>query len=224
MAFFNRVRKRLRFSLRALLGLTAVVAVFFSIGSSVGYIEATGALVAILLLTYSTKAAGDGRTASAARVLGIAVLWMTAVDVSWFREECQDCHLDLDMLHFRVYGVSMARIQHAEYGIVICRIAQDLGNPCPHRFERWHMTRYWGMFLPARPHFTGIVRLVGDEPPSWYDEETTRILRRRVRASPELAEEFYARVIISHDRDYLRRFIRGLIEERTGKPYPSEAP
>lgn len=224
MGFLNQIREKLRFSLKALLGFTTVAAVFFWIGSRVGYIEAIGLVAAIVLFTCAKNAGSRKTWRPMARTFGIGILWMTAVDVSWFWEVCQDCRLDREALHCRVYGVSVLRIPLGEYSWIVCRIAEDLGKPCQHQFEREHLTRFWGMFLPARPgFFTGTLRL-GDGPPEWYDEETSRILRMRAQASPELAEEFHARVIVSRDREYTREFVWGLIEERTGKPFPPEAP
>lgn len=222
MVSLRSIRKSLRFSLRNLLAFTAAVALFFSIACTVGYIEATGALVAIGLLTWSIR-----MTARVwrfhARIVGIAVLWMTAVDLSWYVERCQYCWLDCDVIHARVYSVSLFEFKWAEHGRVLRDIAKDLGKPCPHRFERTHMTRCWGMFLPARPYFRGTVRLYFDEPPCWYDDKTTRILQERAEASPKVAEEFYARAILGEDRVYIRKFTRELAEERTGKKWPPES-
>ncbi len=216
MPYLRQLQKSLRFSLRTLLGVTGLVAVFFSVGCTVGYMEATGTVVAIALLAWSAAVAvGAWRFRGAA--VGFAVLWMTAVDLSSYVENCRYCRLDLDTLHVRVYGHSLVRIPLREYG-VLHLIAEDLGRPCPHRFKRWHMTRFCGLFVPGSPR-SHCHRLIDEGPPSWYDEETVRILQERAEASPDVPEEFYA-AIMTDDRAYIRRFIRELIEERTGEPYP----
>ncbi len=206
-------RGRVQFSLRSLLVFTAVVAAYFSMGCSVGFIEASGTLIASLLMMAAWRWRRRGAWGVVRLLLGIAavaVLWMVAVDWSWFVERCDDCWLDRDILQIRVYRVPVAETTR-EYG-VLHLVARDLGVPCSHNHVvRWHKYRFWGLIYPAWPCISGTLRLSGED---WYDDAITEIVRAKAKESPGLAEEFRRRVLVDHDRQYLFAFLAELRKSR----------
>lgn len=216
---------RFQFSLRALFVLTAIVAVYFSIASTVGYLEASGTAVALVLMVSALRWHPAGALLHVRFLMtavAVALLWLVAVDVSRFREECEDCWLDRDIWQIRVYGVPL-REKSCEYG-VLHRVAEDLGVPCPHlRSSRVHLQRIWGLIYP-RPSNVGIIRLVGDEDDDWYDEAAARIVRAKVDSSPTFLDEFHQRVFVDHDRQYIRTFFMELRQSRTGNTDQPQRP
>ncbi len=201
--------------------VTGLVACFFSVACSVGYEEAWGILIALALLFWAIRCRRSGLFLAIripVALLGLGLLWMMAVDRSWIREVCVDCDLDRDVGQYRVFRIPIyERVLH-QYNTEYCRIAEDLGMPCSHRFQRWQMTRWWGLFYPARPSFCGTLRLSGG--PDFYDEDMAKIVRAKARASPGLAEEFHRKAILERDSAYRRAFLQDLIRlkaSRTGR-------
>lgn len=221
-----QVRPHLQFSLRSLFIFTGVVAGFFSVACSVGYEEASGILIALILIVCAVRWRRAGlflvvRVLIA--LLGIGLLWMMAVDRSWVREICPDCRLDRDILQYRLFRIPIHERILREYSTPACRIAADLGAPCSHHFERWLMTRYWGLFFPAHPCFCGTVRLTDGE---WYDDRMAEIVRSKGQASPGLAEEFHRKVILEQDSNYLQTFFADLdqLKASSKQPKPDNVP
>jgi hypothetical protein len=207
-------RRPFQFTLRTLFLFTTLVAVYCSITCSVGYEEATGVMLALLLALIAVRWRGRG-IFTAIRVLlalaAIGIFWMVAVDRSWVREVCSDCLLDRDILQYRLFRMPVHEEVVGEHSIDNCRIALDLGMPCQHRFQRVLMTRYWGLFLPADPSFRGTVRLAGNE---WYDDCMAEIVRAKGRETPGLAEEFHQKVIVEHDWNYSWAFFDDVIRRK----------
>jgi hypothetical protein len=208
-------------SLRGLLVITGIVAGLFVIAYSIGYEEALGILLTLVLFTWAVRCRRRGvflPLRYLAAVLGIGTLWMVAVDRSWIREMCPDCYLDRDICQWRLFRIPLHESVLREYDSPINHIATDLGVPCSHQFHREHMSRYWGLFFPAHPCFNGIVRLVGEE---WYDKNVSEIVRAKGRTSPGLAQEYHQKAIVEHDHAYRQQFCEELIrlkEHSTTQP------
>lgn len=214
---------RLQFSLRSLLALTAIVAAYFCMATTVGYLEASGTAAGLVFLVSALRWHTEGllRCVRLLIVLGaLALLWLVAVDFSWFRDLCEDCWLDRDDLQFRVYHIPIYRTNR-DHGI-LHRVAEDLGAPCPHeRSTRTYLLRAWGLAVPQLDPMSGRFVLnanVGtlrlDHGSGWYDETAARIVRAKAESSPGLADEFRQRVFVDHDRQYIRSFLAEIKQSR----------
>ena len=146
-----RPGRRFQYSLRAMLVFTTIVAAYFSMGTSIGYVEASGTLISLMLIVVAWRWHRAGAwlfVRGAIAVAAAGILWMVAVDWSWFVEGCEDCWLSRDILQVRVYRMPIYETI-SEYG-ALYRIANDLGVPCLHEHSRrWHKYRYWGLIYPC---------------------------------------------------------------------------
>ncbi len=208
-------------SLRGLLVITGIVAGLFVVACSVGYEEALGILLTLVLFTWAVRCRRRGMFLPLrylAVALGIGTLWMVAVDRSAIYEKCPDCNLDRNICQWRLFRIPLYESIIREHNTSTSRIAADLGEPCAHQFGRAYLSRYWGLFFPAHPNFSGIICLVEDE---WYDENVSEIVRAKGRASPGLAQEFHQKAIVEHDHAYRQQFCEELIrlkEHSTTQP------
>ena len=218
------LRGRFQFSLRALLLFTTIVAAYFAMGSSIGYIEASGTLIALLLMVVAwrwhrtallfvrgrDRGRGSGNTLDGCRGL-VVVRWRTAKiaggDAIFFRSACTGCP-------------SMRRIQ--EYG-ELHRIARDVGVPCPHSafFCCWHKYRFWGLVYPALPCLNSI---------TFYQVRTGTMTRRPkycvrkrspIRALPKNSAN---RVFVAHDWPYFQTFATEVKKARASKIEQRQGP
>ncbi len=188
--------------------------IYFAIACNVGSVEVAGTLAAVLLMLFALRWRRAGALLVVRILIGavaVALLWLVAVDLSRFREECEDCWLDRDIWQVRVYGIPIHEWT-CEHGIVP-RIASDLGVRCQHlRSSRVHLTRLWGLVYPARPCFCGIIRLSGD---NWYDDATAQMVRAKGSSSPALVDEFRQKVLVAYDQQYLTGFLAKLKQSQT---------
>lgn len=205
--------RRFQFSLATLFVVTTLVAIYFSIACSAGYIEAIGSVAALLMIAWAIRYRRGGLFLGVrilTILLAIGLVWMVAVDRSHFREVCPDCHFDRDIFRLRVYGISLWERTHEYY--YVHRIGEDLGSPCLHtRLDSGQLTRVWGLILPGWPCFCGTLRLTNDE---WYDDRMAEIVRAKGRESPTLGKEFHQRVFVEHDLQYLQDFYTELDRAR----------
>jgi hypothetical protein len=148
---------------------------------------------------------------------------MLFVDFSWFVESCQDCHLYQDVFQYRILGVPIHEMIRPG-GATVARIAEDLGHPCSHRFQRWHKTRWWGLLVRGWPNINGITRLCGferdDGVDTWYDDRAAAIVRAAAKASPGLGDEFFRRACLDQDWCYRRKFTDAIRAKRVAEPDP----
>ena len=208
---------------RSLFALAAVVAVYFAIACNVGYIEASGTVAAVLFTVFALRWRRRGILLLVRILIGAtaaALLWLVAVDLSWFRDRCEDCWLDRDIWQVRVYGMPVYE-RTREHGI-LHRVAEDLGVRCPHQHSSHdYLRRYWGLVYPAYPCFNGILRLSGED---WYDDAAAEIVRARGKSSPALAEEFRQKVLVAHDWQYLANFRAKLQQSQSGNTTQPQPP
>ncbi|MCB9856196.1 MAG: hypothetical protein H6818_10975 [Phycisphaerales bacterium] len=94
--------------------------------------------------------------------------------------------------------------------------AEYLGVPCKHaNWWRNHDYRYWGLWLREEPS--------GPVASNWYVEprpltqEDKGNIRALITNAPELPQEFYTRVIVNHDLEYLDQFEIQLNRMRQGQ-------
>jgi hypothetical protein len=211
---------RFQYSLRGLFAFTTVVAIYFSIAYTVGYIEASGTLMAGALLVSAAMCRHWGRWPLG--VLGIGLLWFVAMDRSVFFEHCDDCDLIRYRVQIRVFHIPVAE-KTMECNTLISRIAEDLGEPCAHRFQGYQKYRFWGLIYPAYPCIDGIDRLTAEE--DWYDDQAREFVRTKASTSPSSAKEFSRRAIFGHDYVYRWTFIDELKQSfscRNKEPEPEQ--
>jgi len=190
-----------------------VAAILLSLGLTIGWEVALAALAVILIACAGIWCLRRRHFVVGSvilSILGLAVFWMVFVDFSWFVESCEDCHLYHDVFQYRILGIPVhERIRPG--GATIARVAEDLGHPCPHRFQRWHKVRWRGLFYPRWPNIQGITRLSGHEREdgvgTWYDDRAAAIVRAAGRASPGLGDEFFRRACLDQDWCYLWKFM-----------------
>ena len=185
----------LQFSVLALMVFTTMVAGYFSIACSVGYVEATGALISLVMVTCAFRWRGKGLLTARPRHPWCRWDW-GAMDGGRgpvvVPQVCDDCGLYTDILQDRLFGIPIHEIR-LEHRTAMSQIAKDLGVPCKHRISRMHKVRWWGFVASG---FTllgeGFVRLGDDD---WYDEAMVHIVAR-ARVSPGLGDEFRKRVTL----------------------------
>jgi hypothetical protein len=155
-----------------------------------------------------------------AAVAALGLLWFVAVDECGITELCNHCRSERHLRQYRVFAFVTSETVD-EYRTPVSLIAQDLGAPCPHEYERVPVYRMWGLlyYISAGP--CGLFGLAGED---WYDEHAAGIVRSRGQACPELAEEFRRRVLLDHDPEYSSRFIDELREAKAGKQGTAQDP
>lgn len=144
----------------------------------------------------------------------LIVCWFATISWTWTRTKCDDCGYSVDSTAYRIIGIPLlaGEIQHATD---VQLLAADLGAPCPHinQSERF-LQRWWGLAICKCPCTNGISGVARE---GWYAENLARAARRRGSADPRIAQEFYDRVIVGHDRRYLMRVRSELEEQRDGR-------
>lgn len=226
----------LQFRLGSLFLVTAMVAVCFSVACTAGLMEALGTAAAMAILVAARRCRRGGMfyldtLLISAPALGL--LWLVAVDRSRFLEECDYCRSRSDVTRYRVLGITVSETRH-ERPTLRSRVAEDLGAPCPHSYQRRHQHRWWGLVYCARPPIrdssirdssikdSSIRETDQRSADQWYSRPIARIVRSIGRQRPELSEEFRRKVLFDHNLQYWRRFVEELEQAKAshGKPAP----
>jgi len=208
---------RRQFSIRGLMLVTAAIGVLTLVASRVGWIEASGVAVAMLLLVgaYSLPKRPwiwVGRSALA--MLASVVLWMVAVDVSESVYWCPQCQLHWSEVQIRLFRVPLYEHQSYFGAPEISQIAEDLGQSCPHRgLQHQLRRRFWGLVIP-HPNINGIIGIV-HEP--WYTDELRARMKALGKRDPVLAQEFHDEVMVKKNWAYWRSFVRKFWTENDPK-------
>ena len=110
-------------------------------------------------------------------IVATAALWLAAIDYVTYRNGCIHCwshtiHGDLRIFHQPIWSW-----QDPDHLPEFRLIAEDLGAPCPHEYERWERLRMWGLIYPGTSRM-GICCLTDGD---WYEGS----IRDRVRAMGE---------------------------------------
>jgi hypothetical protein len=137
-------------------------------------------------------------------VLGtVLLLWMALVDRTWSVFICDDCGAYKDTLAYRVAGVTLySTIKERKSPVQ--RLAEDLGKPCRHlRSTGYVKHRLWGLVWCGCPCLNGIDHISGED---WYDAEMSSAVRTRWATDSDLADQFYERVIVGRDQQFLEQF------------------
>lgn len=142
----------------------------------------------------------------------IIIVWFSTVDKSFFMEGCNDCIYSNAIIAYRVFGISVyeqSDLRHSP----IEMIAKYLEVPCPHHnYYKDHIKRYWGLLICKNPCYNGTLRLSGGDE-YWLTEQFAEKVKKIRILHPDLAQEFYARVIVNYDREYWMLLISQLQSE-----------
>jgi hypothetical protein len=188
-----------QFSIRSLLLLVFVAAVFFGIAQTAGYVFSAGVLVAIAILVWAVVWRRRGRliyVRIGLAAFGLVTLWFSAVDWSWFVAECPDCGYQGCIYQYRVFGMPV-RTQVRDSPTVRQLILEDLGVPCEHEdCEPWQNLRCPGLVHPPWPPFTDI--LLVDNTDNYTDTIAAKVRRLGVE-DPELAAQLHDTAVRKHD-------------------------
>ncbi len=201
-----------QFSIRSLLLLVFVAAVFFGIAQTAGYVFSAGIVAAVSAFVWAVV-----RRRRGAAMLACVALWFLALDLSCFLNHCPDCGCDWYSYQYRVLGMPV-RTQIRDFPTIVQLVLGDLGVPCEHRdCEPWHEYRLSGLVLPTWYRHAGTF-LVGDT--DRYTDAMAAKVRRLGVEYPQLAVELYDMVL--REGDY-QNFWR-TIEDSLGEPIVSQPP
>lgn len=204
-----------QFTLRALFVFLTFSAICTYLARYHGYPEAIGVGICLMLLAIwflLWRAATAKFARRAAIVAACGIFWIVAVDVSTFYSGCEHCGHHWRTCEFRILGYALWKKQYGEHQCEIKEIAEDLGAPCPHKYQRMHLVRLWGVVYYIHPR-TSVMCCLAVEP--WYDDEMRQRVRSLTRENPELGEEFRRRGLLNNDYTYLNMFVRQLRDGRS---------
>lgn len=140
-------------------------------------------------------------------VIGLIAFWFLGVDSTFSVEDCPHCHLDKDVMRYRILTIPIhERVQVDES--LIHLVSVDLGVECRHpQLTSSTKYRWWGLYFCARPCFRGLYGIV--VPPDYTQACQVR-LKAMVAANPSLPAEFQQRVLKEHDREYWHAMVAKL--------------
>jgi len=136
-----------------------------------------------------------------------AAVWMVGVDYSEFREGCEHCGSHWSVGEARVFHQAIWTRKSPDHFPIWKMIAEDLGAPCPHHYERWHKIRLWGLIWPGPPWQNGTCCLSSKDSQTWYEEVGRTRVKALAASDPEVAAEFRQRALQEQDLTYLRSFL-----------------
>ena len=135
----------------------------------------------------------------------IVVLWFVGVQRSVYLRRCPRCGSYTVRVVVSVFGVGISENRlHSDS--MIEEIARDLGVPCRHvQARQIRLRRQWGLLICACPCRDGTFALSGNK-----SEYTPQMKRRAIeigRKNPDLAHEYFRRVIVGRDPEWLTWFL-----------------
>jgi hypothetical protein len=139
--------------------------------------------------------------------LAAATFWMAAVDYLTYRKGCIHCASHAIHGDYRVFHQPVWSLQDEDHFPDFRMIAEDLGAPCPHEFERFERMRLWGLLIHG-PGSYGICCLDGGDR---YRDSLRDRARRMGATDPKLAAAFRDEVCLQHNWVYARKFIGDLL-------------
>ena len=144
-------------------------------------------------------------------LLALIILWVLAVDMSWFVEDCHDCFYSKDIFEFRLFTLPIYRIVR-EHDSPIAYTAEKLGMPCSHlNIDRWHKHRWWGFVICCYPCINGVSGLAWPE--GSERELIDMAIPKLLEKNPNLPAEFKQRVLIDHDMEYWKELRKTLLPQ-----------
>lgn len=199
----------LSFRLRSLFALTLLICIGLGLGRLDGY--RIGFLSATLIPFVVWVIASRGRgypliIRLITLVLCSAVLWLIAVDWSWFVDTCQSCHCHRDRYEYRIYGLCVDRSLPADqmYVTELMLTLDDFGMTCQHDFGIWYKQRWWGLVWPQENGGTWISGGIRHSP------EISQRIRNWANEDPQRANAFRKRVVDENDFNYFWVFFNAI--------------
>jgi hypothetical protein len=207
-------RFRIQFNLRWLFVAMTACAFCALVYRLAGAFEAN--VVGVALIVTGVCVAQRQRWSRWIRVplLAVAAIaaWMVAVDVSWFSSGCKHCFHEWDVMEVRVFHQPLWSRREPEHYPLFKMVAEDLGAPCPHDYERFHWIRMWGLVWPGPPFFNGTRGLSTKNAKPWYDDDARARVRSLAADEPELGKEFQ-RALLDHNPPEIRAIVSRVRQE-----------
>jgi hypothetical protein len=195
---------RIQFNLRWLFAVITLCAFCALVYRLTGPYETAFVVIALMLLV-ACVGQWKGRAIWLRSImLGVpsTMIWMAAVDLSYFHEGCGHCGSHWRRGEIRLLHQPCWSWKERDHFSMWKLIAEDLGSPCPHDYQRTHLMRFWGLWWPGSPFINGTCCLAVPR----YDEAARERVRELAASDPDLGKEFQQRGLLDHDRDFLRGF------------------
>ncbi|TWT88818.1 hypothetical protein Mal64_23060 [Pseudobythopirellula maris] len=193
----------IRFSIRSLLIVTALLGAYFAVGQQLGYLAATGVALAATILgwAWACRLRGWWRWARVLVVLpALVLLWFTAFDSLWVIKECPTCYAQHDVQLYRFLGAPIVSDSYQDPNVMTLALA-DLGDPCTHdRMESSVKHRYWGNIICAYPCVSGTFGLCCGS--DVYTKTVSTRVRGYAMKEPQLAADVHKRVVENGGREF----------------------
>lgn len=196
---------RAQFNLRWLFTVITLCALCAFVYRLTGPYETAFIAIALTLLVASLKLWKGRAIWLRSIMLTVAgvMIWMAAIDLSFFHEGCGHCNSHWHRGELRLLHQPFWSWKGRDHFPTLKLIAEDLGAPCPHDYQRTHLLRFWGLWWPGSPFINGTCCLATKD---WYDNATRQRVRELAVGDPDLGNEFRQRGVLDHDRDFLREF------------------
>jgi hypothetical protein len=216
-------RLRWQITLRDFLVLVAIAAAGLGIGARLhaapdnlpewsepnripeGAIEGALTAVGLLLLFVGFRSSRGGRWLIVQVILtlaGAVMLWFAALDYSVHVDWCERCGEHTYVGSLRVYHIPVTPLQKSTHTNFTCEVANELGVPCKHEYERELRYRFWGFVYPY-PAVGGICCLSSGGPTY---AELRPYVHQMVREDPAMPAEFHRKAFVERDSAYVKKF------------------
>ncbi len=181
---------RLQFSLRWLFVVVTATAVCALVYRLSGLVETVGVAVSLLLCGVCLKMPRFRHSRwlrGGLLALATIVVWMVGVDGSVFWEGCQYCGSHSFIHEFRLFHQPVWSRKGYDHQPTLKLIAEDLGSPCPHQYQRSQKDRQWGLIWPGPPLVSGVCCL---EDGDWYVGAYRDHVRTLGVRDPQIGKDF----------------------------------
>lgn len=220
------------FSIRTLLLITVVAAICALMIRTSDWVAVLGFAVsaALIMVAVHTFRSTQNRATKGVCVVFLVVAagvgWFAVVDYSYFHEGCTHCGVHHFVSEHRVCGLAVRSLRGPTHDSYLARLRTDVGMPCQHEYERWHLVRAWGLVYCARPRI-GITCCLGfDE--EYYNERVSQRAQEFARNNPDAARELLEHIQQHEDDDEMHAFIATMKQPdgvwRSDSPPPSIEP
>lgn len=213
----QRAGWRPRFTLRTLFAAITLFAIWAFVFRLTGVFESViiGIATVVMSVCLSQRQQWSRWIRVPLLTLSALAVWMVGVDYSEFGINCDQCHHHWYEGEFRILGQPIWSRKSRDHFPILKAIAEDLGAPCPHVYERWHKIRLWGLIKPGPPFINGTCCLYDR---SWNDEAAQARLRAHRRAlaaqNPRLGKDFQ-QALIAHDFAGIKAIVTRIQPEMT---------
>ena len=203
--------KRVRYSIRTLLLVTALSSVCALVIRTNDWIAALGIAIAACIVLFASRLPLPHWSRAlvvgfrgAVVLLGAVIAWFSMVDRSYGCEWCDHCTEHRFVDEYRVCGIPVWTLRGKNHVDCVSRLRTDLGISCSHRYQREHLERAWGLVYLARPRIAVTCCL---DTSDYYSEQVSLRVRQFAVDNPEAARCLYDRVFKHEDYDAMHAFI-----------------